>query len=80
MTDETEEPRQTFQVRDRRFWVDEDTAAEDAPAPKPKYPSFVEELRARTETAEQKLKEKIDLLEPLDRLLGRIIRIGHRPQ
>jgi molecular chaperone GrpE len=52
-----------FQVSDRRFWVEDEKASEEAPPPQQKYPSFVEELKARTEAAEQKLRERIEQLE-----------------
>lgn len=52
-----------FQVTDRRFWVEDESTVEKAAIPSTKYPSFVEELKARTELAEQKLREKIQKLE-----------------
>ena len=52
-----------FQVTDRRFWAEDEGAADKASIPERKYPSFVEELKARTELAEQKLKEKVQKLE-----------------
>ena len=52
-----------FQVTDRRFWVEDESTLEKAAIPSTKYPSFVEELKARTELAEQKLREKIQKLE-----------------
>lgn len=56
-----EQPR--FQVSDRRFWVTDESRIETASVPDRKYPTFVEELKARTELAEQRLKEKLDSLD-----------------
>lgn len=56
-------PQPGFQVTDRRFWVKDESVIEQASAPQPRYPSFVEELKARTELAERKLKERIKQLE-----------------
>ncbi len=53
----------SIQVTDRRFWVQDEAAGEAADVPEKRYPSFVEELKARTELAEQKLKERIGQLE-----------------
>ena len=52
-----------FHVSDRRFWVENESKLEAASAPQAKYPSFIEELKARTEAAEQKLTEKITKLD-----------------
>ncbi len=52
-----------IQVTDRRFWVVDDEAVDNAKEPQRKLPSFVEHLQARTETAEQKLKERLQELE-----------------
>jgi molecular chaperone GrpE len=52
-----------FQVADRRFWAQDASLLERAPAPERKYPSFVEELKSRTELAEQKLREKVRKLD-----------------
>ena len=52
-----------FHVTDRRFWAQDDSAIDQAPVPDQKYPSYVEELKARTQLAEQKLKEKVKELE-----------------
>ena len=52
-----------FRITDRRFWVEDESATDKASIPEPKYPSVVEELKARTELAEQKLKEKVQKLE-----------------
>ncbi len=49
----------SFQVTDRRSWLEDGDLIERSPAPEKRYPSFVEELKARTELAEQKLKERI---------------------
>jgi molecular chaperone GrpE len=48
-----------FQVEDRRFWVQDEAALEQAEVPEKKYPSFVEELKSRTEAAERRLKERL---------------------
>ncbi len=53
----------SFQVTDRRSWLEDEDLIERTPAPEKRYPSFVEELKARTELAEQKLKERINDLE-----------------
>lgn len=58
-----EKEKNSFQVTDRRFWVEDETLEERAEAPPQKYPSFVEELKARTEAAEQKLRERLERLE-----------------
>ncbi len=50
-------------MSDRRFWVQDETLLEKAPIPEPKYPSYVEELKARTQAAEQKLQEKVRQLD-----------------
>jgi molecular chaperone GrpE len=60
---ERRDNQSTFQVSDRRFWVDNKTSIDDAPELQPKYPSVVEELKARTEAAEDKLKERLQELE-----------------
>jgi molecular chaperone GrpE len=52
-----------FQVTDRRFWVVDESSLEKSPPPEVKYPSFVEELKARTETAERKLQERLQHLD-----------------
>jgi len=52
-----------FQVSDRRFWVDNEASIDDAPELQPQYPSVVEELKARTEAAENKLKQRLQQLE-----------------
>ncbi len=57
------EDEKKLQVNDRRFWVQDESAEEKASMPTRKYPSLVEELKARTELAEQKLKEKIEQLD-----------------
>lgn len=53
------EDEKKLQVHDRRFWVQDESAEEKASVPERQYPSLVEELKARTELAEQKLREKI---------------------
>lgn len=57
------EEEQEVQVNDRRFWVQDESAEDNASIPTRKYPSLVEELKARTELAEQKLREKIAKLD-----------------
>ena len=57
------EDEKKLQVNDRRFWVLDESAEDKASMPTRKYPSLVEELKARTELAEQKLKEKIEKLD-----------------
>lgn len=52
-----------IQVTDRRFWVVDEKAIENASEPQRKLPSFVEHLQARTESAEQKLKQRLQELE-----------------
>lgn len=61
MQEKKNEPR--FHVTDRRFWVQDESVIDQTSATPPRYPSFVEELKARTELAEQKLKEKVRRLE-----------------
>ncbi len=63
MTEEKKEEQPTFQVSDRRFWAQDESLIERAPEPQTRYPTFVEELKARTELAEQKLREKIEKLD-----------------
>lgn len=53
-----------FQVSDRRFWVRDEALLDAAQEPKKRYPTYVEELKARTELAEKKLQDR---LEELDR-------------
>ncbi len=58
-----DQSNRTFQVTDKRFWVsDESTIGQAEPAER-KFPSFIEELKARTELAEDRLKEKLESLE-----------------
>ena len=57
------EDEKPFQITDRRFWVQDDSAVEKAQVEKRQYPSVVKELEARTELAEQKLKEKLQQLD-----------------
>ena len=52
-----------FQVNDRRFWVQDESAEDKASVPTKQYPSVVEELKARAELAEQKLRERIETLD-----------------
>jgi molecular chaperone GrpE len=53
----------SFQVSDRRFWVENEAIIDEAPELQQKYPSVVEELKARTEAAEDKLRERLRELE-----------------
>ena len=52
-----------IQVNDRRFWVQDESAEDKASVPTKQYPSVVEELKARAELAEQKLRERIETLD-----------------
>ena len=61
---------QGFQVADRRFWANDEEALDRAPIPEKKYPSYVEELKSRTELAEQRLKDKLRQLTRKTRLSG----------
>jgi molecular chaperone GrpE len=61
MDEKKDQPR--FQVADRRFWVNDQDAVERAAAPDKRFPTYVEELKARTERAEQRLLEKSKELE-----------------
>ena len=65
MSGKEEEEKQDlrFQVTDKRFWVDDATIIDKAKPSDPKLPSFVEELKARTEAAEQKLRERVEILQ-----------------
>lgn len=53
-----EEPQ--IRVTDRRFWAQDASLVEEASETDRKYPTIVEELKARTELAEQKLKERLE--------------------
>ena len=53
----------SFQITDRRSWLEDEDLLERTPPPEKRYPSFVEELKARTELAEGKLQERIEDLE-----------------
>ena len=52
-----------FQVTDRRSWLEDDSVIEGSEVPETRYPSYVEELKARTELAERKLKQRLEQLE-----------------
>ena len=53
-----DESTEEILVRDRRFWVQEGESKDVAKPPrKSPYPSFVEELQAKTRESEQKLEE-----------------------
>ncbi len=53
----------TFQVTDKRFWVSGESTIDQAEPAERKFPSFIEELKTRTELAEARLKEKLESLE-----------------
>lgn len=59
------DPKETHGIRvdDRRFWANDEDALDRAPIPEKKYPSFIEELKSRTELAEQRLKDKVRKLD-----------------
>jgi len=57
------ESKPKFQVADRRFWVEDPGLEDQATVPEEHYPSFVEELRARTEAAENKLRQRVQELD-----------------
>lgn len=64
MADKKEGPEtREFQVTDKRFWVADESILERAQPAEQRFPSFVEELKARTEAAEMKLRERIDVLQ-----------------
>ena len=52
-----------FQVTDRRSWLEDESVIDRSQVPETRYPSYVEELKARTELAEQKLKQRLKQLE-----------------
>ena len=52
-----------FQVTDRRSWLEDESVIERSEVPETRYPSYVEELKARTELAERKLKQRLERLE-----------------
>lgn len=58
-----ESQESSFQVTDKRFWVEQEQAIENATPSEKRYPSVVVELQERTKLAESKLKEKIAALE-----------------
>ncbi len=59
----SQEGGKRFQVSDRRFWANDETAVDQATPPPERLPSYLQELKARTEAAENKLREKLDQLE-----------------
>jgi len=63
MSGESNREQSAFQVSDKRFWVQDESIIDRANVPESKYPSFVEELKARTEAAEKKLRERIEQLD-----------------
>ena len=85
MTDKKEEEKTPhFQVTDKRFWVADESIIERAEPGEARFPAFVEELKARTEAAERKLRERMDNLqreneafrERLDRQVEQRVRRG----
>ena len=59
MADQGKSEAPEFQVIDKRHFVNPDQIdMESAPAEKPRYPSFVEELMARTAETERRFQEK----------------------
>lgn len=52
-----------FQVTDRRSWLEDESVISQSEVPETRYPSYVEELKARTELAERKLKQRLERLE-----------------
>lgn len=59
MKSSTSDSNPTFQVIDKRKFLDLDKIdKEEIPEPKPRYPSYVEELKARMEETERKFQEK----------------------
>jgi molecular chaperone GrpE len=63
MSDKRRTDNPGFQVADKRFWVADESAVDRAATPVPRYPSFVEELKTRTEASEAKLRERLEQLE-----------------
>ncbi len=63
MSKDSKKEAPQFQVMDRRFWVEDEKAVEKATVAGTKYPSFVEELKARTEASEMKLKERLEQID-----------------
>lgn len=52
-----------FRVTDRRSWLEDESVIEGSQIPENRYPSYVEELKARTELAERKLRQRLEQLE-----------------
>lgn len=52
-----------IRVADKRFWAQDASVFDRAVIPEKKFPSYVEELKSRTELAERKLKEKVKKLD-----------------
>lgn len=63
MSENVKKAPSEFQVTDRRFWVEDEAAVEKAIIPEQKYPSFVEELKARTEASEMKLRDRLEQID-----------------
>jgi len=63
MSEEERSGHGRFQVSDRRFWVKDESAVESARIPETRYPSFIEELKGRTELAEKRLEERLEELD-----------------
>jgi molecular chaperone GrpE len=59
MSEDRSKEASRFQVSDRRFWVEDPSLEESAETSEEKYPSFVEELKSRTEAAEKKLRKRL---------------------
>ena len=55
--------KKKFQVTDRRSWLEDESVIGQSQVPETRFPSYVEELKARTELAEQKLKQRLAQLE-----------------
>ena len=57
-TSKSESGTPEFQVVDKRHFLDPDKLDSEKPEEKPRYPTFVEELMARTAETERKFEEK----------------------
>lgn len=55
--------KEKFRVTDRRSWLEDESVIGQSQVPETRFPSYVEELKARTELAEQKLKQRLAQLE-----------------
>lgn len=63
VSESTSSNESDFQVADRRFWVVDNDAVDQATPHREKLPTYVEELQERTALAERKLQEKLKELE-----------------